>query len=176
MPKTSLWYDKMSTGMQLRPQNQGTKGHRTHSGKENWVAPSWFVSFETFCTSNLISRFFFHFFLLFFRSKTSICRHKLTHSQAHKVKCHWGTYWGVDGGRFCLIFFSWSYNPVMRKKTYSTGSWEGRRAGESHIHSHVSRWSQTAPQDRDLSPIMGSFHTHHWHSLKIPTPLSFFFF
>lgn len=33
MPKTSLWYDKMSTGMQLRPQNQGTKGHQHTVGR-----------------------------------------------------------------------------------------------------------------------------------------------
>lgn len=33
MPKTLLWYDKMNIGMQLRPQNQGTKGHRHTVGR-----------------------------------------------------------------------------------------------------------------------------------------------
>lgn len=139
----------------VKTTESGHKRSSTHGGKEksSRSLSRWSLPPKTFCTSNLSDKS--HFSNLCLR-KYSVISRKPNALTSTRVKCHWGTYWGVDGRHFPEV------QPSMRKKTYSTGR-EGR--GVTHTSRCLSV-AVTAPQDRDLSLIMGSFHTHHWHSLK----------
>lgn len=115
-------------------------GHRrssTHGGKENLWSPIMIRLFEVLPSNKHFSApliwsvaFFFPFFV-----EVSLSVDTDTHSSdtltSTRVKCHWGTYWGVDGRRFFP-----EVQPSMRKKTYSTG--REKSAGSGGV-THTSR-------------------------------------
>lgn len=121
----------------LRPQNQGTEGHQHTVGRRIespiMICLVEVLSSKTFCTSNLIS----HISVISFHRHTQTHTHTNIFSQEQalststQVKCHWGTYWGVDGRRFPEV------QPSMRKKTYSTGC-EKSAGGGSHTYIQTS--------------------------------------
>lgn len=103
--------------------------------------PSWFVSLKFLSSKQTKKRHISHLqsdHLGNLYPLIQIFSHLLETSTltSTQVKCHWGTYWGVDGRHFPEV------QPRMRKKTYSTGREKSAGPGESRIHPDVSQWSQ----------------------------------
>lgn len=128
---------KWNTGMQLRPQDQGTKGHLTHCGEEN-----------QFTHYDLSQSFIFekkhlqsdhpHLGNLSFHWQKGLVMSQISYTlTSMQVKCCRGTYWGVDGRHF---FFP-EVQPRMRKRTNGTGC-EKSTGQESHAYIQMSEWSE----------------------------------
>lgn len=143
-------------------------GHRrssTHGGKENLWSPIMIRLFEVlpsnkhFSAPLIWSVAFFFLFLLKYLYPSTQTRIRQTLSQAHG----WNVIEAHIEGLMADVFFL-KYNPVWGRRHTVQVVKRAQGPGESHIHPDVSQWPTRAPPDRDLSPIMGSFHTHLWHS------------
>lgn len=150
----------------VKTTESGHKRSSTHGGKENLVAHHdlslWsFIlkqkkrkKTKTFCTSNLISRILV---ISILRHKHISISRKQTLSQAHG----WNVIEAHIEGLMADVFLK--YNPVWGRRHTVQVVRRAQGRGVTHTSRCLSV-ATTAPQDRDLSPIMGSFHTHHWHS------------
>lgn len=90
------------------------------------------------------------------------------HSHAHtQVKCHWGTYWGVDGRRFPEV------QPSMRKRTYSTGREKSAGPG-SHTYIQMSLSGHNSTTGQRFVTDHGLLPHPPLTFIKTLTPLSVF--
>lgn len=136
----------------VKTTESGHKRSSTHRGKENLVAHRDLslevLSSKTFCTSSLIDR---NFSNLYPSTRTHIHHLEANTRTSTQVKCHWGTYWGVDGRRFPEV------QPSMRKKTYSTGREKSAGPGshtyiQMSLSGHNSTTGQRLVTDHGLLP------------------------
>lgn len=180
----------------IKTTESGHERSSTHGGKENLVAPSWFVSEIWFSKKN--KKTFFFRKILLCTSKTDPLFFSFSHffSNLYPSTQKKNTTLLVSRGdrRSRTHTGEMSLRHILRG-WWQTFSWSTTRYEEEDVqHSlwervqgrgvtHTSRCLSvvtTAPQDRDLSLIMGSFHTYLWHSFlkktKKQIPLSSFFF
>lgn len=128
------------------------------------------LSSKTFCTSNLIGRILVISIHRQKKKKKTHTRLSETNTLAStRVKCHWGTYWGVDGRRFPEV------QPSMRKRTYSTGREKSAGPG-SHTYIQMSLSGHNSTTGQRFVTDHGLLPHPPLTFIKNPTPMSVFFF
>lgn len=155
----------------VKTTESGHKRSSTHGGKENLVAHH-DLSLWSFILKNILhlQSDRSHLSNLYPSTKKTHTRLSETNTLAStRVKCHWGTYWGVDGRRFPEV------QPSMRKRTYSTGREKSAGPGshtyiQMSLSGHNSTTGQRFVTDHGLLPHPPSTF------IKNPTPMSVFFF
>lgn len=143
----------------VKTTESGHKRSSTHGGKENLVAHHdlslWsFILKKHFAPLNLTRRILV--ISIHPRNMYSSLGHKHSHKHTGEMSLrHILRGWWQD------VFLK--YNPVWGRRHTVQVVRRAQGRGVTHTSRCLSV-ATTAPQDRDLSPIMGSFHTHHWHS------------
>lgn len=133
-----VWQNEHRHAVKTTESGHKRSSHTQWEGESS--RPSWFVSFEVLSSKKLSTPLIwsvaFFFFPSFEVKSLSVDTNQHTHKRTrwNVIEAHIE---GVDGRRFFVVFFSWSYNPVMRKKTYSTGCEKGAGPG-SHTFIHMS--------------------------------------
>lgn len=171
MPKMPLWYDKMNIGMQLRPQNQGTKGHQHTVGRRIWspilICP--FLNPQTFWPSNLIRRISVISIRWY---KYSVVSWKQTLSQAHR----WNVIEAHIEGLMADVFLK--YNPEWgRRRTVQIVRRAQGGGPGSHTYIQMPLRGQNSTTGQRFVTDYGLLpHPPLTFIKHILPPLSFFFF